>query len=47
MNSVAELSNKKIYRKPTLTKYGNLLEMTKANTMAGAMDGGANNTRTG
>jgi hypothetical protein len=47
MSSYTELPNKKIYRTPTLTKYGDLLEMTRANTMSGAMDGGANNTRTG
>ena len=47
MSSHAELPNKKIYRTPTLTNYGNLLEMTKALTMSGAMDGGPNKTRTG
>jgi hypothetical protein len=40
MSSYAELPNKKIYRTPTLTKYGNLLEMTKANTNMGATKDG-------
>jgi len=46
MSSYAEPPNKKIYRTPTLTKYGNLLEMTKANTMVGGKDGGPNNSKT-
>jgi hypothetical protein len=40
MSSYAELPNKKIYRTPTLTKYGNLLEMTKANTKNGTSKDG-------
>jgi hypothetical protein len=31
MSSYTEMPNKKIYRTPTLIRYGNLLEMTKAN----------------
>jgi hypothetical protein len=47
MSSYAELPNKKIYRMPTLTKYGNLLEMTKANsTMTGSKDNTPANTKT-
>jgi hypothetical protein len=47
MSSYAELPNKKIYRTPTLTKYGNLLEMTKAHTiMTGSKDNIPANTKT-
>jgi hypothetical protein len=46
MSSCAELPNKKIYRTPTLTKYGDLLEMTKSNTMAGTKDGGPHSAKT-
>jgi hypothetical protein len=47
MSSYAELPNKKIYRTPTLTKYGNLLEMTKANaTKTGTKDATPANTKT-
>jgi hypothetical protein len=46
MNSRTEPAEKKVYQKPTLTRYGNLAEMTKANTMAGSKDGGPNNTKT-
>lgn len=46
MNSHTEQADKKVYQKPTLTRYGNLAEMTKANTMVGSKDGGPNNTKT-
>jgi hypothetical protein len=46
MNSHTELANKKVYQTPTLTRYGNLAEMTKANTMAGSKDGGASSSKT-
>ena len=46
MSSCTKLPNKRIYQPPTLTKYGNLLEMTKSNTMVGAKDGGPNNSKT-
>ena len=38
--------SKRMYQTPNFVKYGTLTEMTRANTMAGAKDGGANNTRT-
>ncbi len=38
--------SKKLYQAPHFAKYGTLMEMTRANTMNGAKDGGANNTRT-
>jgi len=38
--------SKKMYVTPHFVKYGTLTEMTRANSMSGAMDGGPNNTRT-
>ena len=38
---------KKPYRTPDLVVYGSLTQITKANTMVGAKDGGNNKTRTG
>jgi hypothetical protein len=46
MSSYTELPNKKIYWVPTLTRYGNLLEMTKSNSMNGGKDGQPANTKT-
>jgi len=46
MNSHIELANKKVYQTPTLTKYGNLAEMTKAASMAGSKDGGPSSSKT-
>jgi hypothetical protein len=45
MNSHTE-PDKKVYQKPTLTRYGNLAEMTKANSMAGSKDGGPSSSKT-
>jgi len=46
MNSHTELANKKVYQTPTLTRYGNLAELTNAATMAGMKDGAAHNAKT-
>lgn len=35
------------YATPTLKRLGSATELTKQRSMAGAMDGGANNSRTG
>lgn len=35
------------YATPTLKRLGSATELTKNRAMAGAMDGGANNSRTG
>ncbi len=35
------------YAAPTLKRLGSATELTKQRAMAGAMDGGANNSRTG
>jgi hypothetical protein len=42
MKSSAELPDKKVYRKPTLIRYGSLTEMT---TSTGTMGRADNNTK--
>lgn len=47
MNASRVLPNKKTYREPKLVEYGNLTDMTGANSSTKSnMDGGANNTKT-
>jgi len=43
MNSPTELPNKKIYRAPSLIRYGSLTEMTTALSVMGAKDNGSMN----
>jgi hypothetical protein len=40
MNSPTELPNKKVYRTPSLIRYGSLTEMTTAITNNGPTDNG-------
>ncbi len=45
MNSCTEMPNKKVYRTPSLTRYGSLTEMTAANqNMQSNKDGGTGNS---
>jgi hypothetical protein len=46
MVSSVELAKKKVYQAPTLHRYGNLTEMTTANSQKGTKDGtGKGNTQ--
>jgi hypothetical protein len=46
MNSCTEMPNKKVYRTPSLTRYGSLTEMTAANSNKQSnKDGGTGNTQ--
>ncbi len=46
MNSCTEMPNKKVYRTPSLTRYGSLTEMTATNrNMPSNGDGGTGNNQ--